>query len=216
MEETLTIPETAEESQEFTGAETETTNETETPEEEETNLYGNPEDNDGSISDNTKEPEYVDFSNDELSPFRDTFLNSKISVEDYGKFEEKIKELSSPKEFSKEMINTYGENAPEVLRNYQQLTNDIFTPEEKDLLNKLPSCYKTLMVKMGKSLGERYDKLKEDYGITTEETTAIPEHNQQNLEERFSKLTEQLLNGKLSAEEYQRIKQERLEIANYM
>lgn len=189
---------------------------TETPEEEETNLYGNPEDNDNSISDNTKEPEYVDFSNDELSPFRDTFLNSKISVEDYGKFEEKIKELSSPKEFSKEMINTYGENAPEVLRNYQQLTNNIFTAEEKDLLNKLPSYYKTLMVKMGKSLGERYNKLKEDYGITTEETTAIPEHNQQNLEERFSKLTEQLLNGKLSAEEYQRIKQERLEIANYM
>ncbi len=212
MEETETEEITTEETVTTPSPSAEEGTPTETEKEDSSDLYGSGED----IT-TTAEPEYVDFSNDEeLSIFKDIFDNSRITTGDFEKFQQLITDMSSAKEFSKIMTESYGDEAATVLKDYQTLTNDIFTSKEKDLLNKLPSCYKTLMVKMGKSLGERYNKLKEDYGITTEETTAIPEHNQQNLEERFSKLTEQLLNGKLSAEEYQRIKQERLEIANYM
>lgn len=114
------------------------------------------------------------------------------------------------------MIEIYGEDAPQVLNDYQKLTNDIFTPEEKEILNNLPSTYKTLMVKMGKALGDRQNKLMEEYGVLNQETQAIPEVSKVNAEEKFSKLTEQLLNGRLTAEEDSRIRQERLELAKYL
>lgn len=180
---------------------------------EDINLYGTGNDNE---INNTTEVDYIDFEDDALLPFKDVFKDSKISKADFENFKTKIEEKASPKEFSKDMLEIYGEEAPKVLNDYQRLTNNIFTPEEKETLNRLPSIYKTLMVKMGKTLGERYNKLQSDYGILNQETQAIPELNRINAEERFNRLTEQLLNGRLSTEDYNRIKQERLELAKYL
>ncbi len=180
---------------------------------EDINLYGTGNDNE---INNATEVDYIDFEDDALLPFKDVFKDSKISKADFENFKTKIEEKASAKEFSRDMIEIYGEEAPKVLNDYQRLTNNIFTPEEKETLNRLPSIYKTLMVKMGKTLGERYNKLQSDYGILNQETQAIPELNRVNAEERFNKLTEQLLNGRLSAEEYNHIKQERLELAKYL
>lgn len=185
---------------------------TETEKEDSSDLYGSGED----IT-TTAEPEYVDFSNDEeLSIFKDIFDNSRITTGDFEKFQQLIADMSSVKEFSKIMTESYGNEAATVLKDYQTLTNDIFTPQEKETLNRLPAYYKNLMVKLGKTLGDRYNKLKQDYGITSQETQALPEYSAENLNERFNKLTERLLNGGLTSEEYQRIKQERLELAKHM
>ena len=178
---------------------------------EEGNLYDNMDNETANA-----EIDYINFETEEFAEFKDVFKDSKISTADYENFKAKIDEMASVKQFSKDMMEIYGEDAPQVLNDYQKLTNDIFTSEEKEILNNLPSTYKTLMVKMGKALGEKQHKLMEDYGVVQQETQAIPETNGINAEERFSKLTEKLLNGKLTAEEDLKIRQERLELAKYL
>lgn len=212
MEETETEEITPEETVTTPSPSAEEGTPTETEKEDSSDLYGSGED----IT-TTAEPEYVDFSNDEeLSIFKDIFDNSRITTGDFEKFQQLIADMSSVKEFSKIMTESYGDEAATVLKDYQTLTNDIFTPQEKETLNRLPAYYKNLMVKLGKTLGDRYNKLKQDYGITSQETQALPEYSAENLNERFNKLTERLLNGGLTSEEYQRIKQERLELAKHM
>lgn len=178
---------------------------------EEVNLYGNEDNKNSDATIN-----YVNFEEGELSEFKDTFKDSKISTKDFEKFQAIIEEKASAKEFSKELIKTYGEQAPEVLKNYQDFTSSIFTEEEKEILNGLPSTYKILMVKMGKSLMEKYNKLEKDYGLTTKETQAMPEVNSINAKERFKILTNKLCDERLSADEYSKLMQERLELAKYL
>lgn len=141
---------------EMTGTPTEETTETE-EETERSNLYDN---TDNETTD--AEVDYVNFEDEELTEFKDIFKDSKITKAEFDNFREKIEEKASAKQFNRDMVEIYGENAPQVLSDYQKLTNDIFTPEEKETLNNLPSIYKILLVKMGKALGDKQNKLMED------------------------------------------------------
>ena len=100
---------------------------------EDINLYGTEAEN--NEINNATEVDYIDFEDDAFLPFKDVFKDSKISKTDFDNFKTKIEEKASPKEFSKDMIEIYGEEAPKVLNDYQRLTNNIFTPEEKETLN---------------------------------------------------------------------------------
>ena len=188
------------------------------PTDESDNLYGN-NDHQEEVKEEVQEETYVNFEdeNSQFSPFmKDIFKSSKITNNEYKQFMDTIENMSSKETFTRDINEIYGDQAMNVLNDYRNLTSGIFTPQETELINKLPSVYKTLMLKMGKALGERIDKVKSDYGVSSQQTMATPEITKANASERFNKLTHQLMNGRLSSEEYQRIKQERLELANYL
>ena len=161
--------------------------------------------------------DYINFESEELTPYKDVFKNSKISKEDFERFKSGIEKLSGEEAFSKEMIEIYGDDAENALNSYRKLTDDIFTEEEKETLNKCPYYVKTMLVKMGNSFGEKYKKLQKEYGLTTQETVAKPEITGNNAKEKFRELTNRIINNDYrSMEEYNNIIDERLKIAEFI
>ena len=163
------------------------------------------------------ETDYVDFESDEFSKYKDIFKGSKISKEDLNNFIEKINESASAEVFSDDMEKTYGNNAEDALSTYREMTDDIFTDEEKDFLNQCPSDFKMLLVKLGNAFNDKYTRLQKEYGLTTQEITAKPENNSLNAKEKFRELTNKIINNDYkSMDEYNSLIKERLKIAEFI
>ena len=160
---------------------------------------------------------YINFETSGLEEYKDIFKNSKISTADFEKFSNKLMQTTTEEAFSDNMIKTYGDKAENVLEDFREITDDIFTDQEKDSLNRWPANYKMMLIKMGNAFNNKFNKLKTNYGLTTEELTAKPETSSLNAKERFEELTKKLINNDYkSLDEYNKLIQERLQVANYL
>lgn len=108
--------------------------------------------------------------------------------------------------FTSELKETYGNNSMEELKFYRENTKDLFTPEEKNIINNLPSMNKLLLLKAVNTLARENQQIKKDYGLAEGETRATPEPTYEDVRKEFSDITQRLAKYDYgTTEEYNRL-----------
>ncbi|MDR0423789.1 MAG: hypothetical protein LBH46_04365 [Rickettsiales bacterium] len=154
---------------------------------------------------------FVDFAKDNNIPqeIKEMFGNSKVSKD----FFNKIQQISSPEAFTKDILNTYGDNAGNVLKGFREFSNDTFTKEEQQAINQLPSSVKLGYIKLFERAQREIDSLKKQYGVNN--SYSPPKPTPQDYRNRFNEITKILMsNNNLTQDQYSNLNKERLAMAS--
>ena len=160
--------------------------------------------------------DFIDFNKEEeFKEYEDIFKNSKISKEEYNKFKEKILKSTSPEEFTKELIEDYGENYKKEIELFRETTKDMYPEDIKRKIETYPAEIKSLLLATVNKMARDMETLKKEYGVQTT-TLSTTEGNKNIAKEEFEKLTLQLVNNDYKPEQYENIIKRRVELANIM